>query len=369
MRTTARALTASLLAAVTLLVAGPAVAAPPPAMSVAVPSPAPEPDPAPPTPAPALTANPATPGLPEPTLTVLATSVAEGDDGTVDMVFAVTTPVACDQDMDLLYDVEPSPADPAQDGLDFDEVIHEPFHIPAGVTHTSISVPIHGDLEPEIDEGIALTIHDVEGCDALPSGQAAALGIILDDDGQVVSIDDVEVVEGDAGTTDATFQVCLEDPALIDYSLSVGFGPGTATPGDDIDNVILPVLVFLVGDQCNEIAIPVRGDTEVEDDETVTLSLYDGSFGLEIAKSLGTLTILDDDEEPILATPPADPDDDDDSDDEPTDEPVEEPEMQADTSHRTDLPRTGATVAGLSLLGAALVAAGRALTAAAARHR
>ena len=292
----------------------------------------------------------------------------EGDDGDVSLDFTLEVDQPCDDDsLTISYDVVAGPQPTATAGVDFEAADSDFVVIPLGETSAEVSVPVHGDLVPEDDEQVTLTTFDADGCS---TNDAVGDGTILDDDVQLVSVDDLEVSEGDAGTADATFHVCLEEPAFTDYSLSVGFGPGTVTHGVDVDDVDLPSLFFLVGEQCEEIAIPVHGDTEVEEDETLSVSLYDDSFGLDIAKSLGTLTILDDDHEPETGEPPLDPDHDDGNDgaDDPAgaddgrdDTPVDaEPEadVASASADRSALPRTGATAAGLSALGLALLAAG-----------
>jgi hypothetical protein len=345
MRTTTRALTIVLL--IPLLVSSRASASPPPTLTFS---------------APAM----------DPVLlpTVVGGSVEEGDDDDAVLAFTINFDQPCDDDsLSILYDVVAGPQPTATAGVDFEAADNEVVVMSIGDTSVDVTVPVHGDHVPEDDEQVTLAIIDADGCDIVDD--VTGIGTILDDDVQLVSVDDLEVSEGDDGTADATFHVCLEEPALTDYSLSVGFGPGTVTHGVDVDDVDLPSLFFLVGEQCEEIAIPVHGDTEVEADETLSVSLYDDSFGLDIAKSLGTLTILDDDHEPQTGEPPLDPDYDDGSDggDDGSPEGELEPDVDAASGDRSALPRTGATVAGLSALGLALLAAGRLLTLAVRRLR
>jgi hypothetical protein len=110
-----------------------------------------------------------------------------------------------------------------------------------------------------------------------------------------VSIDDVQVVEGDAGSTDLVFTVSLDGPAVRDGSLSISFGAGTTTPGVDHGVVLPDPIVFLVGDDSHTVTIPVAGDLVDESDETLTLELHSTSYGFEVLDGLGVGTIVDDD--------------------------------------------------------------------------
>ncbi|MGV3760322.1 MAG: Calx-beta domain-containing protein, partial [Actinomycetota bacterium] len=235
-----------------------------------------------------------------------------------------------------------------------------------GQTEFSIGTLVTGDDLPEVAERVMASIHTVEGCAELPAGQVSAAGTILDDDVQLVSIDDVEVVEGDAGTTDLVFTVSLDAPALIDYSVSLGWGPGTAALGVDVVDDLPDALFFLVGQQSHTVTVSVVGDLEVETDETLSVQLHSGSFGLDSVDAVGFGTILDDDE--IAMPGPADDGTDDlatpdDGPADPGDEPEADVEVLGTAAARSALPRTGVTVGIVALLGLALVGAGRAIVA------
>lgn len=133
-------------------------------------------------------------------------------------------------------------------------------------------------------------------------------GTIQDDDvapPPELSIDDVMVIEGDQGTTDATFTVTLDPGSTtagsvvtVDYATD----DGTATTED---NDYLPVsgqLTFQPGETAHTVTVAVVGDTRIEPDEGffVELSNPDGAV-IEVARGRGG--ILDDDAEepPVLA--------------------------------------------------------------------
>ena len=79
-----------------------------------------------------------------------------------------------------------------------------------------------------------------------------------------VTIDDVKVVEGDAGSADAVFTVSLsaapEHTVAVDYATA----DGTATAGADY-TAASGTLVFEPGQPTTQtIVVPVHGDTDGE---------------------------------------------------------------------------------------------------------
>lgn len=370
MGTTARTLVASLALGVTLVTATPAFASPPPGPSTIAVAPAtpPEPEPAPQPAADDLVAEPDAPTAP--TVSLGGAAIEEGDAlALTGIIFQGSISAPCPGPVTLTYDIVGWGAN-AADEDDFNVKHDAQVVLAPGETTFSIGTLVTGDDVPEVDEGLKAAIHAVEGCAEIGAGEVGALGKILNDDVQLVSIDDVEVLEGDAGTTDLVFTVSLDAPALIDYSVSLGWGPGTATPDVDFVKDAPPALFFFVGDESQTVTVQVNGDLEVEGDELLTLSLYNTSFGLDVADSTGFGTILDDDE---VAMPGNDGEDEEDQPDEqvPEDDDVpadddaddEDPEVLDTATERTTLPRTGVTIGVVALLGIALVAAGRAVLA------
>ena len=117
--------------------------------------------------------------------------------------------------------------------------------------------------------------------------------------GPTLAAGGTSVVEGGAGAETALeFEVRLA-PASADR-VTVGYadaGSGTATAGADYAEIEAGTLTFEPGDTVQRVSVTVRGDDEVEDDETVVLSLS-GASGAELATATATGTIVDDDEAP-----------------------------------------------------------------------
>ncbi|MFO7688998.1 MAG: Ig-like domain-containing protein, partial [Cryobacterium sp.] len=116
-------------------------------------------------------------------------------------------------------------------------------------------------------------------------------------------IDNVSVLEGDAGTTDAVFTVTLS--GAIDRVVTVNYATasGTATAGSDFV-AASGTLTFPAGSAGSQtITVLVNGDTDVEPNETFFVDLS-SPVNATIAVGRGTGTILNDDS-PTLTLAPA----------------------------------------------------------------
>src|SRR5215212_588563 len=81
-----------------------------------------------------------------------------------------------------------------------------------------------------------------------------------------LSIDDVNVTEGDSGTVTASFTVTLSTASLLPVEVVFATADGSATAPDDY----LPAdgtLLFLAGQTTQSVSVTVNGDTLDEGDE------------------------------------------------------------------------------------------------------
>ncbi|MFA6954716.1 MAG: Calx-beta domain-containing protein [Thermoanaerobaculia bacterium] len=115
-----------------------------------------------------------------------------------------------------------------------------------------------------------------------------------------VSINDVPVTEGNAGTTPATFTVTLARAAGATITLNYATANDTASAGSDYTTAAGTV-TFVPGDTSETVTVQVTGDTTDEPNETffVNLSGVSGPGSLTDAQGLGTIT--DDDGEPTIS--------------------------------------------------------------------
>ena len=113
----------------------------------------------------------------------------------------------------------------------------------------------------------------------------------------LLRVDDVQVTEGNGGTTTAVFTVRLSQSpqtVTVDYASA----DGTATSPADYA-AISGSLVFPPGTTTRTVTVEVAGDLLDEADETFLLRLTNAS-GAFLAKPQATGTILDDDPPPVL---------------------------------------------------------------------
>jgi len=116
-----------------------------------------------------------------------------------------------------------------------------------------------------------------------------------------VSISDASVTEGNTGHATATLNISLSAPLTTSCTVNLTYG-GTATRTVDYDAPSTSVF-FNAGETSKTIPFTINGDTQIEPNETVTVTVASVSNFFypttpnvpAIAKGTGTLTILNDD--------------------------------------------------------------------------
>jgi uncharacterized repeat protein (TIGR01451 family) len=108
-----------------------------------------------------------------------------------------------------------------------------------------------------------------------------------------IRINDATVIEGNGGTTNMVFSVTLSRRPVAPVSVDYATGGGTATPGTDYTPQS-GTLSFIIGQQTQQIAVPVVVDTTPEQDETLQVTLSNPRGGT-ISRKTATGTIEDDD--------------------------------------------------------------------------
>jgi chitinase len=107
-----------------------------------------------------------------------------------------------------------------------------------------------------------------------------------------VSVGDLTVTEGNAGSENALVSLSLSGASNKSVAVSFRTEAGTAAAGVDFQSVS-GTLTFAPGQTRKTIAIPIKGDRAVEAAETFSLLLLSTSRG-KIADGLGVVTIVDD---------------------------------------------------------------------------
>lgn len=169
-----------------------------------------------------------------------------------------------------------------------------------GQTEKTITVQTAADTLDEPDEGFLVSLSSPSNA-TLADAQGA--GTIVDDDPvPSLSIDDVSVTEGNAGTTNAVFTVSLSAASGLPASVHFATGGGTASAGGDY-TAASGTVSLNAGETSKTIEVGVKGDALDEPDESFLVSLS-SPLNATLGDPQGAGTIVDDD--PTPPPPPGD---------------------------------------------------------------
>src|SRR5262249_24835910 len=157
---------------------------------------------------------------------------------------------------------------------------------------------INPDALDEFDETFFLNLSGATGATILDSqGQAT---IVDDDAAPGLTINDVSVNEGDAGTTAATFTVSLSAASGKTVTVMYATADATATTGDNDYQNLSGSLTFAPGEASKTVTVLVNGDTTFEATETFVVNLS-APVNATLADDQGQGTIVNDDDVPSLS--------------------------------------------------------------------
>ncbi len=227
---------------------------------------------------------------PQPTVTISADSVAEGNSGTTHSTFTVRLSFPYSLAVYVNYQTQDGTAEEGDSDYlgGFGSVT-----IPAGSTSATFTVDVYGDTQYEPDEtfsaGFVAVFNATIG---VPSTASAT--ILNDDPIPAVTVDDPARLEGNSGITPLPFQVRLTNgssaPVTVDYRTV----DGSATVAGDDYTAASGTVVFDPGVVDVPVTIDVHGDAVQEGAETFELRLSNAT-GATIADSAGVALILNDD--------------------------------------------------------------------------
>ncbi|MDA0285265.1 MAG: FG-GAP-like repeat-containing protein, partial [Planctomycetota bacterium] len=164
-----------------------------------------------------------------------------------------------------------------------------------GTTSQTISILIPGDVQSEPDENFFVNLFNPLNATI---GDRQGQITIIDDDGgtpgPVLSIDNVSVVEGDSGTSTASFTVSLTSAPFGTVTVDFAVQDQTATSGVDFNVTTVGPLTFSPTVLSQTISVDVIGDTANEGDETFLVNLLN-PVGVVLGTSRGLFTITGDD--------------------------------------------------------------------------
>jgi len=235
-----------------------------------------------------------------PGLNIDDVSVAESDAGNTTLTMTVTLDNTSAQPITVNY---ATAGNTATSGTDF-QATSGTLTFDPGQTFKTIDIAINGDTLFEPDETLFVTLSGAVNA-FVADGQG--VGTIADDDtSPSLSIGDVSVVEGNAGTKLASFSVTLS--AASSFQTSVAYATrdgsaiqgGSAGLGQDDYQATSNVLVLAAGQTSATISVPINGDLVAEASESFFVQLSSPQ-NASIADGQGQGTITNDDALPTAS--------------------------------------------------------------------
>ena len=214
-----------------------------------------------------------------PTISVGDATVAEG--GRLQFRVLLSEPTT----VDTSFDVE-AVSGTAVVGDDFQRTVGT-VNVRAGATDIRVSVQTFQDADVEPDETLTLVLGNLVGLDA---GDLVGDGLILNDDAVVpeASVSGAAAEEGEP----LVFTVTLSEPTTVPVTVDYATADGTADASDYA--AAAGTLTFAPGETSKTVAVATTEDSDVEADETLTLTLSNPA-GLTVAAGGGTGVIRNDD--------------------------------------------------------------------------
>jgi uncharacterized protein YhjY with autotransporter beta-barrel domain len=229
-----------------------------------------------------------------PTATIAVSPASVSEDGANNLIYTVTLDQAALSAVSVAFSVGGS----ATSGTDY-AAVSSPLVIAAGQTSGTITLNPTADGTVESDETVVISLAAGSGYSV--GSPDSATGIILNDDQPSLTIDDVSLSEGDAGTSNATFTVALSQAAGTGgVSFDIATADGTATAGVDYVASSLTGQTIAAGSSSATFTVLVNGDTLNEPNETFFVNVSNVS-GASVGDAQGQGTIVNDDAQPTLS--------------------------------------------------------------------
>jgi hypothetical protein len=172
------------------------------------------------------------------------------------------------------------------------------LHFADGETTKSVTVQLTDDTTYEGLEAFELKLNDPSAGATLGAPSAATINVANDDSAPSLSVADTSVVEGNANTTDAVFNVSLSAASGVAVNVSyetfdIALAQHPALAGEDY-LAAQGALLFAPGETSKQVVVKVKGDTDIEPDEVFALRL-NGSDSATLADKTGECQIKNDD--------------------------------------------------------------------------
>ena len=153
-------------------------------------------------------------------------SVPEGNSGTTDAIFTVSLATPYYRDFTVNWATAAGVTNPATEGVDY-LAGSGTLTFLAGTTSQTLPVSVVGDLIDEPNETFGVVL---SGSTGPTISDSRGDGTITDDDTLTIDIADVKVVEGNSGTTPATFTLTVSRDHAQTVTVNAATSAGGPTP-------------------------------------------------------------------------------------------------------------------------------------------
>ncbi len=222
-----------------------------------------------------------------PTITINDVTLFEGNAGTANAVFTVSVTPAPATPVSVNFATFSGSATASEDFISTNGVLS----FAVGETNQSFAVRVVGDAAYELEETFTVNLSGVANATLADS---QGVGTIRNDDAMpTLSVGDVILVEGNSGTTNATFAVTLSAASGLATTVNYLTENGSASSGSDY-TAQSSFLTLPAGVTSTNVVISVNGDLQIEGDEVFYLDLY-GPGNATLLKREGFGFIMNDD--------------------------------------------------------------------------
>jgi hypothetical protein len=221
-------------------------------------------------------------------ISIGASTVAEGNSGAVNAVFNVTLSAPSGSTITVNFATADGGATAPVDYLSNSGVVT--FN--PGETAKQILIQVVGDVLIEANETYSVNLS--APTNATIAGAGFGVGTITDNDTPTITIGTATVTEGNVGTVNAVFNVTLSAPSGNTITVDFGTANGSAVaPGDYI--ALSGVVTFNPGETAKQILIQVVGDVLIEANETYSVNLSNPTNATIAGSGFGLGTITNND--------------------------------------------------------------------------
>ncbi len=229
--------------------------------------------------------------VPPVNLSINDVSLNEGNAGTTSFTFTVSLSAPAGPG-GVTFDIATADGTATQPG-DYTQQSLTSQTIPAGSSTYSFTVLVNGDTTPETNETFFVNVTNDTGA-TLTDGQGQGT-IVNDDAAPNLTINDVSLNEGNAGTTTFTFTVSLSSPAPAGgVTFDIATADGTAVQPADYTQKSLTSQTIPAGSSTYTFDVLVNGDTAPEQDETFLVNVTNVTNAI-VTDGQGQGTIVNDD--------------------------------------------------------------------------